>query len=314
MLDNILVEYLNSVEIEPRVAKDDNENSVIYYDIETKSGRNARVAHIISKDSKNISTIVSGLSRTIPFYKKNEVWEFINDKNIEENKIKFLLTEENKIVFSVDRVVQTGSDIDPSVIFDDYKKILRRVDEYTLVNYIEENYSKSLDINEIIRNSTDNIADEMVKDIKDYLNSKDIFVSRVEEGNNIKLIFKIVNSAANAYEVEYKIYKNSKDQFIEFKNIFGNQKEVSKLYMLEVAWNLNVRYGNIKYIYREESNSFDVRLNYHIDPERLNPEELLRDIIVHSDLFEIEYNNFVQYLQSQVINLFIETPDNDDSI
>ncbi len=313
-MDNRLVDYLNSIDIESRTVKDDNENSVIYYDIDTKSGRTARVAHIVSRDGKNISTVVSGLSRTIPFYKKNEVWEFINDKNIEENKIKFLLTEENKIAFSIDRVIQTGSEIEPSAIVDDYKKILRRVDEYTLVNYIEENYSKSLDINEIIRNSSDHIAEDMVQDIKDYLNSKDIFVSRVEEGNNIKLIFKIVNSAANAYEVEYKIYKNSKDQFIEFRNIFGNQKEVSKLYMLEVAWNLNVRYGNIKYIYTEETNSFNVRLHYHIEPEKLNPEELLKDIIVHSDLFEIEYKNFLQYLQSQVIDLFIETPDNDNSL
>lgn len=309
-MDNIM-ELIKDVfqkeNIEFEFIEHDSENIAFIYNFKNTRNKMFKIANIISDET--LSTIVTSDMGNIPFYKKIEALDYLNKKNLEEDEIKFRISEENKIVFSIDRVLNSPKDFYVEVLKEDREKIINKIDEYTILDEIVEKFSKRKDINSLLNFNKVEPNISIYEKTKEYLKSKSIKPFELTENNKNILSFKVVNESANAKEVEVYIDKKDCNHTIKLINIFGSLPSESIISTLEALGDMNNRNKEMKFIYTHESNSFDVIINYTISVKLFDEEKLFDDIIKYSNLTELEYKKFIAFMTDTVNELLIETPE-----
>lgn len=297
------LEYLKDRGIEFKT-----EGDIAVTEDKSERGKNISVLDIISDGGSNISTIVAGLTGTVPFYKKIDLLVFLNEKNKEVEDIKFTVSEDSKIMFSVNRLKAEKYEMKPEDIFENRKRITEYVENYSTIDYINEHFSKKLDLNAMISEVKTGCAEKISESFSQYLRDIDYFSTDRKSKNGVTVRFKLVNREENVQEIE-AVFSNSGKHKIIYKDIFSKIPEGTPVSTFEAAARANESVREIKFIYDLEDDRVDGIVEYLSDSDSFDAEKFMNSVLKFAERIYDERTNYVKYLISSVDELLIEVPD-----
>lgn len=281
------------------------EDNLIITSDESKDCKNLSVIDIFSK--KSVTTMVIGYLNNVSNHKKLDLIYFLNKKNLEESLVKISYSNDLGIVFSISDMKLSKDEILSQDLFKNRKLIKKYVEEYNLLDYLKEKYSRNMNVNDLIK-KTDNSSKQFEEKFIKILKKEEYFYSSQRIKLEQKVSFGIVKKDESTIGVDV-IFRNNNSHEILYKNIFSEIPEKTELSILEFIAILNDKIKDIRFIYDFESKNVNAKISYKTDLESFSEEELFTTILDISDIIYYEKKNYIKYIISSRDELLIEVPE-----
>ncbi|MDO5707480.1 MAG: hypothetical protein Q4P31_02465 [Andreesenia angusta] len=292
-----------------KINKDyDIKENIIITDQKSLRDKDIKVMDIITEDYCNISTMIIGLTKSIPFYQKTELLIYLNERNQDSDTVKFIL-DDSKIIFSKNDIKAKNYNIDMENIYNNRVNILEYIEKHSIIDYINENFANKIDLNALISEVQSNVSGDISNILIDYLEKNNYFYTKEQVNNGLSIVFKLVKSDEQAQEIEI-ILSNTKKHKIIYRDIFDEIPEASVINTLEAIAIGNLRNREIKFVYDMGKDEVNGIINYNCDKESFDIEEFINLLKDYLEIVEEERNNFVKHLVISTDRVLIETPEN----